>query len=92
MTMTRDEALEIIAAYKQVVLANSLEISLASLAFGLAGPDIEKALGLEGVLYKQLPAKEMTQVFSNYLTVLQNAIDGKLVVVEDEWKEIIGDD
>ncbi len=86
--MTKDEAIEAIREYQKMVTLTAVALSMASISFGLHGPEIEEALEVD--LFKQLDAKELTQAFSNYLTVLQNAIDGKLApAVEQEWGDIL---
>lgn len=89
--MSKDEAIKTVQQYMNELSALSMMMALAGMEFSRHGAAVEKALGVpEQALAKALNDAIWTTAFSNYLAVLQNAIDGKLVVATaEDWAEVI---
>jgi len=91
--LTHEEAVAEITAYKNSVQLLFLLVATESMKFGIAGAEVEKALSLsEGALARALLEVRLLEVFSAYLTVLENATKGQLapVTIDDEWSDTIG--
>lgn len=92
--MTKTEAIDTIKSHQRELAMLSMLMSLSGMEFGRQGEEIEKGLGLPvETLAKALNDAMWTTAMSDYLSVLQNAIDGKLVSeVDDEWASVVNAD
>lgn len=89
--MTHDEAVKELNSYKNSVQGLFIFVALETVKFTRVGAEIEDALGIpSGLLALTLADLKITDMFSAYLSALENAAKGQLVPVEDEWADTIG--